>query len=120
MTTIAELQAVMNDPGFGRGRAYLEQKAQEAEALSLLPDPQDVAPVRAVSTVDDWFIAGFGNSNEDGKDWYLTTDQVRASALVDAAFPCDAKIDAHAVAAILNCYRMGLLIRRPQPPEVTE
>jgi hypothetical protein len=28
MTTIAELQAVMNDPGFGRGRAYLEQKAQ--------------------------------------------------------------------------------------------
>lgn len=110
MTTRAELQAIMNAPGFGRGRAYLDQKAQEVEALALLPDPRTVAPVRAACSVDDWFIASFGNSTDDGKDWYLTTDAVRASELADAAFPCDAKIDAHAVAAILNCYRMGLLV----------
>jgi hypothetical protein len=118
MTTRAELQAIMDAPGFGRGRGYLEQKAQEAEALALLPNPKDFAPVRAASGVDDWFIASFGSSSDDGKDWYLTTDSVRASELADAAFPCDAKIDAHAVAAIINCYRMGLLVlaARQEPP----
>lgn len=108
-----ELQAVMDAPGFGSGRAYRDRKAQENEAMALLPKPDDVAPVMASKDpTSNWMICSFGNSNEDGRDWFLVTDNVRASEVADRDFPADAKLDALRVAAILNAYRMGLLIRK--------
>jgi hypothetical protein len=109
--TKAELQAIIDAPGLGRGRAYIDQKTQEAEALALLPIPERMAPVRASTTLNDWMICSFGLADGgEGEEWFLTTDSVRASSLVDAHFPCDAKIDAHAVAALLNAWRMGCIV----------
>lgn len=65
----------------------------------------------------NWVIASFGNSGDDGQDWHLVTDNVRASNLGDASFPIDAKIDAHAVAALCNAWRMGLVVLRPDLAE---
>lgn len=117
MTDRTELQRIMDTPGFGSGRAFLERKTQEREILALLPDPVWMTPVMAVSEspMDNWVIASFGNSNEDGKDWHLVTDCVRASILAHAEFPEDAKLDALRVAAILNAYRLGLLVRADNP-----
>ena len=59
MTTRAELQAVMDRPGFGTGRA------QENEALALLPDPEWMAPVMAsTDPASNRMISSFGNSGE--------------------------------------------------------
>jgi len=113
MTTRAELQAIMDSPGFGTGRAFRDRKAQENEALTLLPDPALMAPVMAsTDCVSNWMICSFGNSNDDHCDWFLVTDHVRGSNLADMEFPEDAKLDALRVAAVLNAYRMGLLVRR--------
>ena len=113
MTTREELQAIMDSPGFGTGRAFRDRKAQENEALALLPDPEWMAPVMASTDgSSNWMISSFGNSGEDGADWYLVTDNVRASMTVDLEFPEDAKMDALRVAAVLNAYRMGLLVRK--------
>lgn len=113
MTTREELQAIMDRPGFGTGRAFLDRKAQENEALALLPDPEWMAPVMAsTDPASNWMISSFGNSDEDGADWYLVTDHVRGSNLADMEFPEDAKMDALRVAAVLNAYRMGLLVRK--------
>lgn len=111
MTNRAELQAIIDAPGFGRGRAYIEQRAQEAEALALLPDPATMVPVRAATSLNDWMICSFG-ADGDGTEWFLTTDSVRGSSLADACFPDDAKMDAHAVAALLNAWRLGLIVRK--------
>lgn len=84
-----------------------------------LPNPEHVAPVKAVPVddhiADNWLIAyQTGNSGEDGKDWALVTDNVRASALCfDYEFPGDAKHDAESMAAILNAYRTGRLVLAP-------
>ena len=113
MTTREELQAIMDRPGFGTGRAFRDRKAQENEALALLPDPAWMAPVMAsTDCASNWMICSFGNSGEDHSDWYLVTDTVRASMMVDLEFPEDAKLDALRVAAVLNAYRMGLLVRK--------
>lgn len=113
MTTREELQAIMDRPGFGTGRAFRDSKAQENEALALLPDPAWMAPVMASTDgASNWMICSFGNANEDNCDWYLVTDHVRGSNLADMEFPEDAKMDALRVAAVLNAYRMGLLIRK--------
>ncbi len=110
---VADLQAVMDTPGFGTGRAFRDRKEQENEALALLPDPEWMAPVMAsTDPASNWMISSFGNSGEDGADWYLVMDNVRASMTVDLEFPEDAKMDALRVAAILNAYRMGLLVRK--------
>lgn len=111
MTSRDELQAIMDRPGFGTGRAFRDRKAQENECRALLPDPAKMAPVMA-STDDasNWLICSFGNSSEDGCDWHLVTDTVRASMMADLEFPDDAKMDALRVAAVLNAYRMGILI----------
>ena len=112
LTRRDDLQAIMDTPGFGTGRAFRDRKAQEAEALALLPDPAWMAPVMAsTDPVSNWMICSFGNSSEDGADWFLVTDHVRASQTVDLEFPDDAKMDALRVAAIVNAYRMGLLVR---------
>ncbi len=113
MTVRDDLQAIMDKPGFGTGRAFRDRKAQENEALALLPDPEWMAPVMASTDgSSNWMICSFGNSSDDNADWYLVTDNVRASMTVDLEFPEDAKMDALRVAAILNAYRMGLLVRK--------
>ena len=112
LTRRDDLQAIMDTPGFGTGRAFRDRKAQENEALALLPDPAWMAPVMASTDPErNWMICAFGNSSEDGADWFLVTDHVRASQIVDLEFPDDAKLNALTVAAILNAYRMGLLVR---------
>ncbi len=113
----AELQKIMDTPGFGTGRAFRDQKAQEAEAIALLPDRAWMKPVRASANPGEgWLICSFGNSGNDGQDWHLVTDNVRASGMEDAMFPEDAKTDAHAVAALCNAWRMGLLVIKDAAP----
>lgn len=51
----------------------------------------------ANSTGDNWTIATFGNSSEDGNDYELTTDRVRCSE-----YRGDAKHDAALCAAAVN------------------
>ena len=120
MTAASELQEIMNRPGFGSGRAYLDRKAQEKEAVALLPDRKRMAPVMASTNLDNWMICSFG-AGDDGEDWFLVTDQVRASSMADLEFPDCAKMDALRVAAsrqvaqgaawvIINAYRLGLLV----------
>jgi len=111
MPISAELQAAIDAPGFGSGRSYRDRKAQEAEAVAMQPDPEKITPVMAsTDPVSNWMICGFGASNEDSSEWFLVTDNVRASEVADREFPDDAKIDALRVAAVLNAYRMGLLV----------
>ena len=79
-----------------------------------LPDPKRMAPIRAapVSQMGDhWPLAwSTGNSGDDGQDWCIQTDHVRASELIDCEFPSDAKTDAQAIVAIVNAYRTGRLV----------
>ena len=51
----------------------------------------------ADKTGEEWLIASLGNSNEDGLDYIVTTDRVRASELDG-----DAKADAALIAAAVN------------------
>ena len=64
MTAASELQEIMNRPGFGSGRAYLDRKAQEKEAVALLPDRKRMAPVMASTNLDNWMICIF-NFDDD-------------------------------------------------------
>jgi len=108
-----ELQKIMDAPGFGTGRAFRDQKAQENDAIALLPDRAWMKPVMAAPNVaDGWLVCSFGNIGDDGQDWYLVTDNVRASGMASAIFPDDAKTDAHAIAAVMNAWRMGLIVLR--------
>ena len=76
------------------------------------PRPRQIAPVKAQGdfTGDDWLICSFGNSGEDGRDWVLVTDSVRASELADCYFPSDAKHDAEFLVQLLDAYRSGRII----------
>ena len=81
-------------------------------------DPRTIAPVKAKpkdEEVGENWIVGFGNSMVDGEDWCLVTDSVRASQLLDADFPVDAKIDAEFLADLINAYRDGRLVLKDQP-----
>lgn len=114
--TRAELQAIMDQPGFGTGRAYRDRKAQEAEALALLPDPKDVMPVRATPDAGvGWIVCRTGNSCEDGQDWHVVADEVRGSIVAEfSELPRDAKLDALRIAALVNAWRMGLIVRKQE------
>jgi len=79
-----------------------------------LPNPDRMAPLRAApidEIGENWTVAySTGNSGEDGRDWCIQTDRVRASEMIDLDFPSDAKTDAHAIVAIVNAYRTGQLV----------
>ena len=82
--------------------------------MDKLPNPKLMAPLKA-SPMDqignDWPVAWqTGNSGDDGQDWCIQTDRVRASELADLDFPSDAKADAEAIVAIVNAYRLGMLV----------
>lgn len=82
---------------------------------SELPDPKAMAPLKAAPNSemgDNWPIAWTtGNSSDDGNDWHICTDNVRASEMAEVEFPSDAKHDAHAIVAIVNAYREGRLVQ---------
>ena len=114
--TREELEAVMSRPGFGSGRRFLAQKQQEADALALLPDPAQMAPLMVSTDIGNgWPVCSFGHYDDEGTgesaDYHIVTDHVRASETLDLTLPGDAKNDAHMVCAILNAYRMGLLVK---------
>lgn len=108
MSVREELQAVMDSKGFGSGAAYRRRKRQESEILDILPPPSALQPVWAAPDSGHVPMAHFGNSSEDGKDWGLYWEG-RGSQC--DAFGDDARTDALIVAAIINAYRMGLLVR---------
>lgn len=82
------------------------------------PDPKKVRPVKAApgnKLLEDWpILFNAGNSGEDFEDWGLCTDRVRASELIDADFPQDAKSDTLFIAALINAYRRGELVRKEE------
>lgn len=80
------------------------------------PSPRLVAPVKAAPSselLDDWpILFHAGNSMEDGDNWGLCTNRVRVSELLDVEFPSDSKADSQFIAALINAYRTGKLVRR--------
>jgi len=112
---IAQAKAIADAPGFGHGKRFRDMCAAEHDALDNLPDPKRMAPVMAsTDAAANWLVCSFGNSgaDEEARDWHLVTANVRASDFIDRYdFPEDAMTDAVAVAAVLNAYRMGLLVR---------
>jgi hypothetical protein len=79
-----------------------------------LPDPKTMAPLLAApndTMGDNWPVAWTtGNSSDDGNDWHICTDQVRASEMAMCDFPSDSRTDALAIVAIVNAYRTGQLV----------
>ena len=61
----------------------------------------------ADKTGEDWLIASLGNSNEDGFDYIVTTDRVRASELDG-----DAKADAALIVAAVNALPELVALRK--------
>ena len=106
--TPEELTSIANLPGFGTGKTARDRMAAEAEALALLPDPKWVPIVVAAPDSNLVPMAHFGNSRDDGKDWGIYHDGRESDVW---AFGDDAKTDAQIVAAIINAYRLGLIIR---------
>lgn len=80
------------------------------------PKPSRVAPVKAAcgdDLMEDWpILFKAGNSCQDGNDWGICTNNVRGSELMDLDFPQDAKDDAEFIAALINAYRTGELVRK--------
>jgi len=101
-----------NTPGYGSGERMREQFWQEANAIANLPDPAWMAPVIATPDPNHRFICSFGNSGNDleGRAWHLVVDHKNAGGYADAIFPSDAMLDAIAIAALCNAWRMGILL----------
>ena len=111
--TPEDLKRIANSGSYGSGKAVRDKAAAEREALSLLPEPEFMNEFVAADNGGHLVpLCHFGCSNEDGKDWGIYHDghDYHNAAL----FGIDAKSDARAVAAVLNAYRMGLLVRADQ------
>lgn len=107
--TPEDLRRIADTPGYGTGEATRDRLAALAECRALLPDPRRL-PV-FIATGSDPFshpvpMAHFGNSSEDGKDWSICHDGTTEADAIGQ----DARDDAQIVAAILNAYRLGLLV----------
>jgi len=70
---------------------------EELEKLLRLATTRPWKANTADKTGEDWLICSLGNSNEDGQDWIVTTDRIRASELDG-----DAKFDAALICAAIN------------------
>lgn len=108
---MTDLHKIANTPGYGTGRAARDRAAAIAEIKSLLPDPAWMPTFTAAPHIKDGLpMCSFGNSGEDGQDWHITHDMGDIQRdLID--FGQDAKMDARIVAAILNAYARGILVR---------
>lgn len=107
---MTDLHKIANTPGFGSGKRARDQLAAEAEALALLPNPRALPCFVAggdALMLSHALMCGFGRSSEEGADWAIYHDGVTEADAIGH----DTKLDAQIVAAILNAYRMGLLVR---------
>lgn len=105
-----DLKRIANQPGYGTGRVARDKMAALSEVAALLPPPLEVPLMVASATAAcDLPMAHFGCSNEDGMDWGIHHDVTDEDG---CAFGQDAKTDAILVAAIINAYRMGLLVMK--------
>ena len=101
------LTEIANTPGFGTGKAARDRLAAESECRAMLPEPRNVPPVIAATDSHWVLMCHFGNSNEDDQDWAVYHDGRESDV---RALGDDAKSDAQCVAAIINAYRMGILV----------
>lgn len=104
-----DLNEVANARGYGTGRAVRDRLAAEAECRALLPDPHYMPSVEARGDDGGHLIpmAHFGNSSDDGKDWALFQEYTECEL---SELGQDARDDARIVAAIINAYRLGVLV----------
>lgn len=110
MTLRDHLRDIANTPGYGTGKRYLDRLAAEAECAALLPDPLAISPVMAsTDPANNFPIACFGNSDQD---WFLVSEDAPDGFMQHACLPSDAESDARTIAAIVNAYRLGVLVRR--------
>ncbi|PPB79795.1 hypothetical protein LV82_02586 [Albidovulum inexpectatum] len=111
MATKPDLHKIANTPGYGTGRAVIERANAESECLALLPSPSSL-PVfvakRARDVRQGLPIMTTGYSNEDGDDWCI----VALNGTEADAVGQDAMDDARIIAAILNAYRLDLIVPR--------
>jgi hypothetical protein len=106
-----DLHAIAKTPGFGSGKRARDRLAAEADLRAQLPPPERMLPVMAsTDAAENWLICSFGHDEQSGADWHLTTDRVRGLDTCGMALAQDARADAETVAAILNAYRLGVLV----------
>ena len=113
MTTREELQAIMDSPGFGTGRAFRDRKAQENEALALLPDPGGLPATRK----DHGNSARVGKSCPTARQW-VTGAVVKSLAVVilAACVPTVDRADCSDGATWrAACDRDRAAVERPEP-----
>lgn len=104
-----ELKRIANSGTYGSGKSVRDKLSAEASVLEDLPEANRVPTVVAATDHSHMVaMAHFGNFSEDGLDWGLYHDGREDSVW---CFGDDAKDDAKAVAAIINAYRMGILVR---------
>ncbi len=114
--TPADLKRIANTPGFGTGEAARNRATAENECLLWLPGPEQMPAFFAAPDHPGPFMptANFGNG-EDGRDWCLWHDGRDEQW---HPFGEDAADDARIVAAILNAYRLGLIVPREKLDEM--
>lgn len=106
-----DLHEAANAPGFGSGKRVRDAATAEAKIRETLPPPDSLPPVMASTDyAANWLIASFGNDAETDEDWHLTTVNVRASETLALSLMDSAKRDAEVIAAIVNAYRLGILV----------
>lgn len=104
-----DLKRIANSGAYGSGQAARDKLAAQNEALSLLPEPHFMPELVAASSPGTMVpMCHFGNSNEDGEDWAIYHDGMDYCGA--ATMGSDARDDAKIVAAIVNAFRMGLLV----------
>lgn len=106
-----ELKRIANTGSFGSGKSARDKIHARKESLSILPDrffmPELIASSEMGSMVP---MCHFGNSSEDGKDWGIYHDGFDYCGA--ATLGIDARDDAKIIAAIVNLYRMGVLVEK--------
>ena len=119
MIDIPKLARVANAPGYGTGAAFRNKAIAASEALALLPLPRLVNHVVAGTDMGPIQVplCHFGFSGEDKRDWQIFLDAEDCDLW---ALGSDAMLDAQTVAAIINAYRIGLIVRADTraPPKV--
>lgn len=105
-------QVVADMPGYGSGKRYRDMLAAAQEARAALPKADEVGAVYASASLDvnATLLASFGCGDED--DWHLLALPARVMDHNEYNMGLDAGDDCRAVAAIVNAYRLGLLVLR--------
>lgn len=113
--TPEELRQIANAPGYGTGKVARDRMAAERDIRAILPDPRAM-PVMIASgaamTSMQIPLCHFGYSSEHDADWSIMMDRPCEADAVGH----DAALDAEVIAAILNAFRMGIIVvKDPQP-----